>query len=111
MIFKYEVHALLKRHPCNIRGTIRWGESAEQPLQDYQEEVFLPCENSARVEYDRNSTYAVMTHEAFHQYCFFLFDQSEAHRWFDEGHGDYYGGAKFSGRRAKITSKMPAGTV
>ncbi len=61
------------------------------------------------VETNRNSTYAVMSHEAFHQYCHFLFRESEAHRWFDEGHGDYYGGAKFKRKKAEITSKMPAG--
>ena len=38
---------------------------------------------------DRNISYAVMTHEGFHQYCHFLFGRSEAHRWFDEGLGDY----------------------
>ena len=58
---------------------------------------------------NRNATYAVMSHEAFHQYCHFLFDESEAHRWFDEGHGDYYGGAVFKRGRAEITPKMPAG--
>lgn len=58
---------------------------------------------------DRRSSFAVMTHEAFHQYCFYLFDQSEAHRWFDEGHGDYYGGAKFSRNKVEIERKMPAG--
>lgn len=61
---------------------------------------------------NRNMTYSVMTHEAFHQYCFFLFHKSEAHRWFDEGHGDYYGGAKM-GRSMnspmEITNQMPAG--
>lgn len=61
------------------------------------------------VEKDRNSTYAVVSHEAFHQYCHFLFNQSEAHRWFDEGQGDYYGGMKIKGGRGKITPKMPAG--
>lgn len=61
------------------------------------------------VEKDRNSTYAVVSHEAFHQYCHFLFNQSEAHRWFDEGSGDYYGGMKIKGGRGKITPKMPAG--
>lgn len=61
------------------------------------------------VQTDRNMTYAVVSHEAFHQYCHFLFDQSEAHRWFDEGHGDYYGGMKITGKRGKITPKMPAG--
>ncbi len=58
---------------------------------------------------DRNMSYAVMTHEAFHQYCHFLFGRSEAHRWFDEGHGDYYGGLKFEGNKAKITARMPGG--
>lgn len=61
------------------------------------------------VEIDRNSTFATMTHEAFHQYCHYLFGESEAHRWFDEGHGDYYGGMKFTPRRAEITARMPAG--
>jgi hypothetical protein len=59
------------------------------------------------VSVDRNMTYAVMSHEAFHQYCHFLFEQSEAHRWFDEGHGDYYGGVEFKGNKAVITSTMP----
>jgi hypothetical protein len=58
---------------------------------------------------DRNMSYAVMTHEAFHQYCHFLFGRSEAHRWFDEGHGDYYGGMKFEGQKPKITARMPGG--
>lgn len=58
---------------------------------------------------DRNMSYAVMTHEAFHQYCHFLFGRSEAHRWFDEGHGDYYGGLKFDAGRPKITARMPGG--
>jgi len=61
------------------------------------------------VNVDRNSSYAVMSHEAFHQYCHFLFGQSEAHRWFDEGHGDYYGGIEIKGSRVKITPTMPAG--
>jgi hypothetical protein len=58
---------------------------------------------------NRNESYAVMTHEAFHQYCHFLFGKSEAHRWFDEGHGDYYGGMRFKGRRAEVTARMPGG--
>lgn len=60
--------------------------------------------------YDRNVTYAVMTHEAFHQYCYYLFGRVEAHRWFDEGHGDYYGGMKFNARgKPRITARMPSG--
>jgi hypothetical protein len=61
------------------------------------------------VDVDRNGSYAVMSHEAFHQYCHFLFEQSEAHRWFDEGHGDYYGGAEFKRSKAIITKHMPGG--
>ncbi len=62
--------------------------------------------------WDRNMTFAVMSHEAFHQYCHFLFQESEAHRWFDEGHGDYYGGAKMGRSKQAsmiITPKMPSG--
>lgn len=58
---------------------------------------------------DRNMSFAVMSHEAFHQYCHFLFNQSEAHRWFDEGHGDYYGGVETKGSRAKVKAQMPGG--
>jgi len=61
------------------------------------------------VRFNRNMTFAVMSHEAFHQYRHFLFDESEAHRWFDEGHGDYYGGAEFRGRRVEVTPKMAPG--
>lgn len=61
------------------------------------------------VSVDRNMTYAVMSHEAFHQYCHFLFEQSEAHRWFDEGHGDYYGGVEFKGSKVQVATSMPAG--
>jgi len=61
------------------------------------------------VNIDRNMTYAVVVHESFHQYCHFLFGQAEAHRWFDEGHGDYYGGLEFKTSRPKITPTMPSG--
>jgi len=60
------------------------------------------------VEEDRNTTYAVMVHEAFHQYCHHLFGEFEAHPWFDEGHGDFYGGMKFTHRRVVVTARMPA---
>lgn len=58
---------------------------------------------------NRNETYAVMSHEAFHQYCYFLFEEAEAHRWFDEGHGDYYGCFDMGGRKPKLTAHMPGG--
>jgi hypothetical protein len=60
-------------------------------------------------EQGKDYALGVMVHEAFHQYCHFLFDQSEAHRWFDEGQGDYYMGAKFNKNALKITTEMPRG--
>ncbi len=56
--------------------------------------------------YDRNLTYGIASHEGFHQYCHFLFDQSEAHRWFDEGHGDYYSAFEFKGKKAIVHANM-----
>jgi len=54
-------------------------------------------------------TLAVMSHEGFHQYCHFLFDRSEAHRWFDEGSGDYYGAFKLQGSKLKPDDDMKGG--
>ena len=80
-------------------GTMGWFNLASTELVLYDAK-----------DVDRNMSYAVMTHEAFHQYCFFLFGRSEAHRWFDEGHGDYYGGIQFPGRgKPKVTDRMPGG--
>lgn len=54
-------------------------------------------------------TNAVMTHEGFHQYCHFLFHEAEAHRWFDEGHGDYYGAFNLKNGKLVSDDKMPGG--
>lgn len=54
-------------------------------------------------------TMSVMTHEGFHQYCHFLFNRSEAHRWFDEGHGDYYGAWKMKGSKLAPNDDMKGG--
>ncbi|MEM7515917.1 MAG: hypothetical protein AAF368_03195 [Planctomycetota bacterium] len=54
-------------------------------------------------------TMGVMTHEGFHQYCHFLFNRSEAHRWFDEGHGDYYGAWKMKGKNLTYYKDMKGG--
>lgn len=54
-------------------------------------------------------TMSVMTHEGFHQYCHFLFHESEAHRWFDEGHGDYYGAFEMKGKSLKPNEDMKGG--
>lgn len=51
----------------------------------------------------------VMTHEGFHQYCHFLFGKTEAHRWYDEGHGDYYGGFDMKNGKLVVDAHMSAG--
>jgi len=51
----------------------------------------------------------VMTHEGFHQYCHFLFGEMEAHRWFDEGTGDYYGGFDLKGGKLVTDANMSGG--
>ncbi len=74
---------------------------------------FNPRTTELVLYFDPNSSKefanAVMTHEGFHQYCHFLFHEAEAHRWFDEGHGDYYGGFDLKGRRLVADDKMPSG--
>ncbi|MCP4094186.1 MAG: hypothetical protein GY747_12125 [Planctomycetes bacterium] len=54
-------------------------------------------------------TMSVMTHEGFHQYCHFLFNRVAAHRWFDEGHGDYYGAWKMRGKTLVPNDDMKGG--
>lgn len=68
------------------------------------EELVLFFEEGALEE-----TLGVMTHEAFHQYCHFLFNRSAAHRWFDEGHGDYYGAWILKGKNLKPGKDMEGG--
>lgn len=60
-------------------------------------------------ESGKDSTLSVMTHEGFHQYCHFLFNRSKAHRWFDEGHGDYYGAWKMKGKKLVPNEDMKGG--
>lgn len=40
----------------------------------------------------RRNTWAVLNHEAFHQYVFYFFGQLSPHSWFNEGTGDYFSG-------------------
>lgn len=57
----------------------------------------------------QDMTLSVMTHEGFHQYCHFLFNRSTAHRWFDEGHGDYYGAWEMRGKKLVPEDDMKGG--
>jgi hypothetical protein len=60
-------------------------------------------------EGSKSMTLSVMAHEGFHQYCHFLFGRAEAHRWFDEGHGDYYGAWKMKGKKLIQEEDMKEG--
>ncbi|HRV82160.1 MAG TPA: hypothetical protein P5218_12020, partial [Planctomycetota bacterium] len=71
------------------------------------EELVLFCGDKDKEE--DAETFAVMSHEAFHQYCHFLFQRSEAHRWFDEGHGDYYAAANWFEGKAYVKPEAPGG--
>ena len=74
---------------------------------------FSPRSEELVLFFDRSfgddATLSVMTHEGFHQYCHFLFNRSEAHRWFDEGHGDYYGAFIQKGKRLVGNEDMEGG--
>lgn len=59
------------------------------------------------------ATETVTYHEGWHQYADFYFDHpltprsGQLHRWFDEGHGDYFGSYRWSGGGWKyVGSKM-----
>jgi len=64
-----------------------------------EELVFYDASRSRRVD---DNTLAVLYHEAFHQYIYYSVGKVSPHSWFNEGHGDYYAGAKFGGSRFTI---------
>lgn len=45
---------------------------------------------------------AVLNHEAFHQYIYYMAGELDPHSWFNEGYGDYFGGAELRGSRFKV---------
>ena len=47
----------------------------------------------------RRDTWAVLNHEAFHQYIFYLYGKISPHSWYNEGHGDYFSGYEYKHRR------------
>ncbi|MFT5290297.1 MAG: hypothetical protein ACI8QC_001364 [Planctomycetota bacterium] len=46
-------------------------------------------------------TFVVLYHEAFHQYIFYSCGGVSPHSWFNEGYGDYFGGALIKGGKVK----------
>ena len=93
---------------CNTRDEFRTFSGAGDGVAGY----FRPSSEELVLFFDpesKDTALSVMTHEGFHQYCHFLFARSEAHRWFDEGHGDYYGAWKMKGSRLVPNEDMKDG--
>ncbi len=64
-----------------------------------EELVFYDASPSKKPDDD---TLAVLYHEAFHQYIYYSVGNVAPHSWFNEGHGDYYAGAKYKGGKFQI---------
>jgi hypothetical protein len=47
----------------------------------------------------RRDTWAVLNHEAFHQYIFYLYGNIAPHSWYNEGTGDFYSGYEYKNKR------------
>lgn len=76
------------------------GGSAGYWNSDTEELVFYDA--SPKKEAD-DDTMAVLYHEAFHQYIYYSVGEVSPHSWFNEGHGDYYAGAKYgSGKKFHV---------
>lgn len=54
-------------------------------------ELVVPCFKSVNLVL----TWAVLNHEAFHQFIHHFFGELSPHSWFNEGTGDYYAGWRY----------------
>ena len=50
----------------------------------------------------RTDTWAVLNHEAFHQYIFYLYGSISPHSWYNEGTGDFFSGYEYKHKRFKL---------
>lgn len=66
----------------------------------YQEELVVYDDKEGG---GRGDTWAVLNHEAFHQYIFYLYGSISPHSWYNEGHGDYFAGYEYKHRKFKLT--------
>ena len=54
----------------------------------------------------------VLYHEAFHQYIHYAVGDVAPHSWFNEGHGDYFAGHNYAGRKFKAAPfRWRTGTI
>jgi hypothetical protein len=75
------------------------GGSAGYWSPSSEELVFYDASPATKVDDD---TISVLYHEAFHQYIYYSSGRVSPHSWFDEGHGDYFAGARFSNGKFTI---------
>jgi hypothetical protein len=52
-------------------------------------------------------TFIALYHEAFHQYLHAALGDLAPHAWFNEGHGDYFGGARVKDGKVRSIGVMP----
>ena len=52
----------------------------------------------------RDDTWAVLNHEAFHQYIFYFYGKLAPHSWYNEGTGDFYSGYEYRHRRFRLNT-------
>jgi hypothetical protein len=76
------------------------GGSAGYWNDDSEELVFYDADPN-NLKPDRD-TLAVLYHEAFHQFIYYSVGEVAPHSWFNEGHGDYFAGAKYADQKFKI---------
>lgn len=50
----------------------------------------------------RRDTWAVLNHEAFHQYIFYLYGSLAPHSWYNEGTGDFFSGYQYQHKKFKL---------
>jgi hypothetical protein len=75
------------------------GGSAGYWSSGTEELVFYDASPSKKIDDD---TVAVLYHEAFHQFIYYSVGEVAPHSWFNEGHGDYYAGARYKNGKFKI---------
>ncbi|MFO0932576.1 MAG: hypothetical protein U1E39_07690 [Planctomycetota bacterium] len=75
------------------------GGSAGYWNSDTEELVFYDASPAKAPDDD---TLAVLYHEAFHQYIYYSVGEVAPHSWFNEGHGDYYAGSKYTAKKFEI---------
>jgi hypothetical protein len=67
---------------------------------DTEELVFFDMDERKALADD--DTLAVLYHEAFHQFIYYSVGEVAPHSWFNEGHGDYYAGSRYTGGQFAI---------